>query len=80
MTLLTFSWPPQDPRVLSLLRAKYGDALLDHTITVCSALDLVNINMCHFIFASTETSEVRKAVLRALSSSHGALAQSARSI
>ena len=49
----------QDIRVLSSLRTKYGDDLLEQTLTVCSGLDMVNIYNCYFVFPSKKVMEVR---------------------
>lgn len=48
----------QDIRVLSALRTKYGDDLLEQTLTVCSGLDMVNIYNCYFVFPSKKVMEV----------------------
>ena len=48
----------QDIRVLSSLRTKYGDDLLEQTLTVCSGLDMVNIYNCYFVFPNKKVMEV----------------------
>ena len=44
--------------MLSPLRAKYGDDILEQSITVCSGLDMVNISLCHFVFQDQKIAEV----------------------
>lgn len=44
--------------MLSPLRAKYGDDILEQSVTVCSGLDMVNIGLCHFVFPDKKVAEV----------------------
>lgn len=55
--------------MLTLLRGKYGDDLLEQSVTVCSGLDMVNITLCHFVFPDKATSEVCAAALIGISNS-----------
>lgn len=48
----------QDFRVNAALKTKYGEDVVDQTVTVCSGLDFVNISLCHFVFEDQETAEV----------------------
>ena len=52
----------------SVLRGKYDDleSYSERAITVCSGLDMVNINLNHFVFKDRDTSEVWKHGLRKL--------------
>ena len=60
---------PNDVLQNSVLRGRYDDKYSEHAITVCSGLDMVNINLNHFVFKDRETSEVWKHGLRKLTNS-----------
>lgn len=49
---------PLNPSILSALRHRQGENIAEKSITVCSGLDMVNINLTHFIFANKEDADV----------------------
>ena len=51
----------QNPSISSTLRQRKGENISEISLTVCSGLDMVNINLNHFVFADKETLEVRDA-------------------
>ena len=53
----------QDSRVSQSIVGRYGNALLDRVLTVCSGLSLVSINLTHFVFPDKRTAEVRMGLL-----------------
>ena len=48
----------QNLSISSTLRQRKGDNIGEISLTVCSGLDMVNINLNHFVFADKETAEV----------------------
>ena len=48
----------QNPSILSALRPRHGENIAEKSITVCSGLDMVNINLTHFVFANKEDADV----------------------
>ena len=46
-------------RLTNQVRAKFGEDLLERSLTVCSGLDMVNISLCHLVFPSKKETEVR---------------------
>ena len=48
----------QNPNILTALRPRHGENIAEKSITVCSGLDMVNINLTHFVFANKEDADV----------------------
>ena len=48
----------QHPGISSTLRPRHGENIAEKSITVCSGLDMVNINLTHFVFANKEEADV----------------------
>ena len=46
--------------MLTALRNKHGEDVLENTLTVCSGLDMVNITSCYFVFPNKKVMEVSK--------------------
>lgn len=57
---------PLNPSISSSLRQRHGENIAEKSITVCSGLDMVNINLCHFVFANKEAAETWRQILRNL--------------
>ena len=47
----------QNPSISSTLR-RHGENIAEKSITVCSGLDMVNINLTHFVFSNKEDADV----------------------
>ena len=47
----------QNPSISSTLR-RHGENIAEKSITVCSGLDMVNINLTHFVFSNKEAADV----------------------
>lgn len=50
----------QDIRIQTALRSKFPGDILEQTLTVCSGIDVVNINLCHFVFHTANEKQVKK--------------------
>jgi hypothetical protein len=48
----------QNPSISSTLRQRKGENISEVSLTVCSGLDMVNINLNHFVFEDKATTEV----------------------
>jgi len=48
---------PLNPNILTALRPRHGENIAEKSITVCSGLDMVNINLTHFVFANKEDAD-----------------------
>jgi hypothetical protein len=48
----------QNPQLVNQLRQRRGENFSEMSMTVCSGLDMVNINLNHFVFANKEVLEV----------------------
>ena len=55
----------QNPSILSVLRPRHGENIAEKSITVCSGLDMVNINLTHFVFSNKEDADVSTYRMRA---------------
>ena len=52
----------QDPRLLNQLTSKHGQDLDEKSLTICSGLDMVNINYLHIICPTAEDAKVINSV------------------
>lgn len=57
-TQFNFIFLLQNPNILTALRPRHGENIAEKSITVCSGLDMVNINLTHFVFANKEDADV----------------------
>ena len=64
------SFNPQDARLLNQLMTKHGSnsaqELDDKSLTICSGLDMVNINYLHVVCETAEQAKVRNTVVSSL--------------
>ena len=58
INLVFFIFLLQNPNILTALRPRHGENIAEKSITVCSGLDMVNINLTHFVFANKEDADV----------------------
>lgn len=57
---------PKDPRLLAELNAKYKFSLEDISLTICSGVDMVNINYTHVVCPDVDTAKEWQGGLRSI--------------